>query len=269
MKVAIVFLTKTPSKGTLDFASIIGLKTNFSVFVISDDKIDVDLPFYKRSKVKVIHIDDEECKSSGYINSNIGDNVTHIKKNPIAYDKALYQFAFIDTNYDFVWFLEDDVFALNPSVFVNLTEKYSIYDLVVPNNIEKTDNVMDWHWKHIFDKIEPPYYHSMVCACGMSRAMLDTINDYVCEKNTLFYIESMFNTLAMQKGLTVAEVFELKTIVWMGEWGLDDFVLLPENLFHPIKEPNNHHLLRDAVNGMINRGHKPQNNLPEFIKQLM
>jgi hypothetical protein len=55
----------------------------------------------------------------------------------------------------------------------------------------------------------------------------------------------------------------------LGDWGLDEFVLLPENLFHPIKEPNNHHLLRDAVNGMIHRGHKPQNNLPEFIKQLM
>jgi hypothetical protein len=269
MKVAIVFLSKTPNKGTLDFASIVAHKTTYDVHVISDDLIDTELNEFKRSKVKVIHITDEECLHSGYINSNIGDNVTHIKKNPIAYDKALYEFAFLNPYYDFVWFLEEDVFVLNASVFTTLTEKYSIHDLVVANNFEKTDNVMDWHWKHIFNKIEPPYYHSMVCACGMSRAMLDTIHDYVSEKNTLFYIESMFNTLAMQRNLTVAEAFELKTIVWLGDWGLDEFVLLPENLFHPIKEPNNHHLLRDAVNGMIHRGYKPKNNLPEFIKLLM
>jgi hypothetical protein len=267
MNVAVAILTKYPSRGTLDFASIIGLKTQFDTYVISDNEIDLTTIY--RAKVTTIYIKDQTCIDNGYINSNIGNDVTHIKKNPIAYDKALLHFARLDTKNDFVWFLEDDVFMSNALTLNTLTEKYSIYDLVVANNTKKEDDVMDWHWKHIIDKTEPPYYSSMVCACGMSRKMLDTINDYVTEKNTLFYIEAMFNTLAMNKDLVVAEVFELKSIVWLGAWGLDEFVLLPTNLFHPVKEPDNHQLLRDVVKGMINRGHKPQNNLPDFIKELM
>jgi hypothetical protein len=267
MNVAVAILTKYPSRGTLDFASLIGLKTKLDTYVISDEK--VDLKTTHRSKLTIIHIDDQTCIDNGYINSNIGNDVTHIKKNPIAYDKALLYFAKMETKYDFVWFLEDDVFMSDALVLETLTEKYSIYDLVVGNNNKKEDEIMDWHWKHIFGKTEAPYYHSMVCACGMSRKMLDTINNYVNEKNTLFYIEAMFNTLAMNNDLIVAEVFELKSIVWLGNWGLDEFVLLPTNLFHPVKEPDNHNLLRDVVRGMINRGYKPKNNLPEFIKELM
>jgi hypothetical protein len=270
MNVAVAILCKNPSRGTLDFASLIGIKTKFNVYVVVDDIIDtIDAKKLYRPKVTFINYKDIVCVDNGYINSNIGADVTHIKKNPIAYDKALLHFCKLDTSYDFVWFLEDDVFLTDANVLNTLTDKYSKYDLVVGNNNLKEDNVMDWHWRHIVDKIEPPYYFSMVSACAMSRKMLDTINDYVTKNNTLFYIEAMFNTLAMQNKLSVAEVFELKSIVWMGNWGVDEFVLLPTNLFHPVKEPDNHHLLRDLVRNMIGRGYKPQNNLPDFIKELM
>lgn len=267
MNVAVAILSKNPCRGTLDFASLIALKTKYDTYLVIDEKVDAKTMY--RAKVNIVNYDDEHCKEHGYINSNIGDDVTHIKKNPIAYDKALLHFAKIDTKYDFVFFIEDDVFFSDPLALNSLIDKYGNYDLVVGNNNKKHDDVMDWHWKYIVDKIEPPYYYSMVCACGMSRKMLDTINDYVTKNKYLFYIEAMFNTLAMQNKLLVAEVFELKSIVWLGNWGLDEFVLLPMNLFHPVKEPDNHKLLRELVRGMISRGHKAQNNLPEFIKDLM
>jgi hypothetical protein len=261
MKVAIVFLCKYPSKGTLDFANKIGNDTADDVYVISDELYNEST----LSNVSVLSIPDELCLQSGYMNSNIGSDVTHIKKNPIAYDKALYHFSLIDRSYDFVLFLEDDVLVQTTDTIKKFIDKYVKYDLVTPQNFFKDNNWLDWHWKHVVDKISPPYYYSMVCACGMSRIMLDVIHEYVCEKNTLFYIESMFNTLAMQNNLKVIDAPELKSIVWMGDWDFDDYLLLPNNFFHPVKNPDNHVSLRHVIQELITEQYTPIDKLPPFI----
>jgi hypothetical protein len=77
----------------------------------------------------------------------------------------------------------------------------------------------------------------------------------------------MFNTLALQKGLKVTEAFELKSIVWQGNWGLNEFILLPNNVFHPRKDIQNHYILRDYIKYAKQNEYKPKNNLPHFLKQ--
>ena len=96
-------------------------------------------------------------------------------------------FCEINKGYDFVWIFEDDVFIPSVDTLKYLNDKYSKRDLVVSNNARKSDNIMDWHWKHIVDKIQPPYFYSMVCAMGISRATLDKVKEYVDANETLFY----------------------------------------------------------------------------------
>jgi hypothetical protein len=265
MKTAIAFLCKEPQQELISFAEQIVDNNLFDVYIITDNDY-CEFTNVRHYNLKIISISDAMCKKFGFINSNISDNSTHIKKNPIAYDKALLYFCGIKTNYEKVWFIEDDVFIPSVEHLVNLNNRYASCDLITANNFAKTDNIKDWHWAHIFDKIEPPYYHSMVCVCGCSRKMLNTIFKYVEKNNTLFYIEAMFNTLAMQNNLIVADAFELKSIVWQGEWGLDEFLLLPNNLFHPVKATYFHQTYRGAINlCKQDKDVELINKLPEFI----
>lgn len=262
-KTAVVFLTKSPQKGTTDFAKKVAADTEFKVFVVIDDWDE----FGETEGVTQIQIPDEICLRSGYHSTMTKDSV--LNKNPIAWDKFVYYFCKIDTSFDFLWVFEDDVFVPSVGTIVNLHNKYGGYDLVTPNNFKREGNAMDWHWKHVIDKIEPPYYFSMVCAMGISKSVLNAIRGFVDAKNTLFFNEIMFNTLAMQNDLNVIAPLELKSIVWLGNWGIDDWLLLPDNVFHPHKHIDEHQWYRDFIKEVRLTYYLPKNNLPLFIKDLM
>lgn len=265
-KSAIVFLCTIPQDGTISFANQIKNELGNDVYVVVDfNKYQPPLD----DNIMYVQIAESLCENEGYTNSNISSDTTHIKKNPIAMDKFLLFFCKNELPYEFIWVFEEDVFIPSIDALKLLDNKYSQYDLVTPNNFLKSDNVMDWHWRHIVDKIDPPYYYSMVSAMGLSNKMLDCIKSYVANHNTLFYIEAMFNTLAMQNGLKVIAPLELKSIVWLGEWGLDEFLLLPNNIFHPIKSIGEHQILRDAIVQFRLENYIPSKKLPRFIADLM
>lgn len=265
MKVGIVFLTNKPHANTIKFADEVAKEFPDSTFVV----VDSSLPVVGGGGADIVQVPDEVCKEHGYINSNISDNSTHIKKNPIAMDKFLYTFCEHFTDFDFVWVLEDDVFVPSVQTLRNLTIGYSAYDLVVQSNKLKEDDLLDWHWRSIIDKIEPPYYNSMVCAIGISRKLLDCIKAQVHAKKTLIYSEVMFNTIAMQNNLKVICPFELKTIVWMGEWHEDVIQQLENNLFHPMKDIAKHTEIRAKLERWAKNRRKPRRQIPKFLKQLM
>lgn len=267
MKKAIVFLTRTPQVETLAFAEKIEFESDFDVFIFADEPYREKEQIFVSNQFKIYGYTDDVCTKSGYVNAMIGEGVTMLKKNPIAWDKALYHLC-ENENYDFVWIFEDDVFIPSVETIKNLHKKYSTFDLVTPNNFQKTDNALDWHWKHIMDKTDPPYYYSMVCACGMSKNMIKKIKEYVKKHRQLFFIEAMFNTLAMNNGLKVTDAFELKSVVWMGEWNLDEFLLLPNNVFHPKKNIEDYEMLRLQIKH-TSESYKPVNNLPKFLTNLL
>lgn len=269
MNKAIVFLTKTPELETLAFAEEIAFETDFDVYIITDEKYKNKDYINVAHNFKIIHITDEICREANYINSNISDNATHIKKNPIAWDKMLYYFCEIKTTYDSIWVFEDDVFIPSYNTIVQLEDKYKGFDLVTPNNFLKNDTALDWHWKHIFPKLDPPYYFSMVCACKLSYKMLHCVKEYVKKNKELFYIEVIFNTLAMQNNLIVTDALELKSVVWQGEWGMDEFILLPNNVFHPKKNKEDYFHLRLLIEHNKQNGYQPINKLPKFITDLL
>lgn len=267
-KTAVVFLSKAPSKETLDFAEDIFDKAGnlFDVFVVIDDS-DYLLPKASK-KYEAFTVEDQCCIDYNYIGCNIAAGQTHINKNIIAWDKFLFLFCEVLT-YDFMWVFEDDVFIPSVDTIVRMNKLYGGYDLVTPNNFAKTDNAMDWHWGHIFNLIGPPYYYSMVCAMGLSKKVLNGIYSYKQDHKKLFHIEAMFNTIAMQNGLKVIDPLELKSIVWEGEWGINEFLLLPNNVFHPKKETSEHPMYRKHIKEYSNNGYVPINMLPQFIKDKM
>jgi hypothetical protein len=264
MKKAIVFLTDSPKKQTIDFAEKLILTNDFDVFVISDTKTEIN-----SNKAKLIHISDDVCIDEGYKGCNINENSTHIKKEVIAWDKFLYYFCEIENSYDYFWVFEDDCFIPKIDTIKNLDIAYSDYDLVSANNNLKTDNALDWHWKHIVNKINPPYYYSMVCGVGLSKKLMNQIKKYVDENKTLFHIEAMFNTIAMQNDLSVISPLELKTIVWQGHWDIDFFIQLQDNVFHPIKDIENHDKLRQEFEQAVLKKYKPKKKLPDYILEIL
>lgn len=256
--VAVAFLTKNPQENTLRFAKEVS-DIGFDTFVISDEQTSAE---------NAIYITDDMCISLNYKNAHIWENSGSIKKQITSWDKMIYLFCELETCYNFVWVFEDDCFIPSVETIQHLHMKYRNFHLVTPNNFKNDGSMQDWHWRYIYDKCNrAPYAYSMVSACGISRDVLNEVKRFKESEGTLFFIEAMFNTLALQKGLKVIDAFELKSVVWQGEWGLNEFILLPNNIFHPRKDIENHYGLRELIKQAKHKEYKPKNNLPHFLKQ--
>ena len=73
--------------------------------MIDDNSIDYKERYSQFLNVNIIQIKDEECKSRGFVNMNF-----FINKDITSWEKAIYYFSTINTEYNKVWFFEDDVF---------------------------------------------------------------------------------------------------------------------------------------------------------------
>jgi hypothetical protein len=272
-KTGIVFLSNVLNIETYNFGIEIQEKLKLQVYFIIDSPNipEVILNDKNFNYKQVIYIEDSICKNTGYINCMItGQEVnTVLAKTPIAYDKMLYYFCEQNIELDNLMIFEDDVFIPSVEVLSSFIKKYKAYDLVTSNNFLKTDNVLDWHWRNVIDKINPPYYYSMVGAFYISRNLLDCIKQYVEKNKTLFFTEVMFNTIAMQNNLKVKDAKELKSIVWQGKWDIDEFLLLPNNFFHPLKNLTSYGLYRKQIIEKRNSNYKPKNNnIPYWILEI-
>lgn len=259
MTSAVAFLCKEPHKNLVSFAQRLNNCLEFDIFLI----IDSNEKKYSFQGLHCFQISDEDCFP--YINASAYKGITSLEKNPNAWDKMFYCFL-KNKDYDFVWVFEEDVFIPRGRNIQTLHDLYSQHDLVTPNNFKKTDNIKDWHWSYLLDKYDPPFYYSMVCAFGMSKKMMDALRAFVQKHQTLYYHEVMLNTIAMQNGLSVMDAFELKSVVWQGKWGIDEFLLLPNNVFHPLKNVEIHELYRKQIR-LFKGMYSPQNNLPDFLKR--
>lgn len=243
MKTAICLLCVEPFPSHVQFlTNIVGDYTKFMLCDRSKNE-------YTDGAIQFITLDDDICSAQGYKNSNYC-----VKKNPSAWDKAFYYFSVVDTSYDYVWFLEDDVFVSSIYAISNIDQKYGIADLLCKGNGMNQDGHIDgWsHWSQIVDKHPLPWYISMICVCRISNALLQKIKEYVENNNTLFFLEAMPNTLAMHHNLTVINPIEFQPIMPNAEIGkrirqfntngkytwvqtkLDP--VEPDHFYHPMKD---------------------------------
>ena len=207
-------------------------------------------------EIQFITVDDHTCSSQGYENSNYC-----IKKNPSAWDKAFYYFSVLDPSYDYVWFLEDDVFVSSIYAIPNIDGRYGNADLLCKGNGMNATGCMDgWtHWSELEGKHPLPWYISMICVCRISNALLQKIKEYVENNHTLFFLEGMVNTIAMHHNLTVVNPVEFQPIMPNAEIGkrvrrfhegkytwiqtrIDD--VKPDHFYHPIKDFSLHEQFR-------------------------
>ena len=196
------------------------------------DNISCDIP--KDTPITFIKISDEECEKTGWTKSNIA-----IRKIPSAWDKALYYFSVKNKNPSHVWFIEEDVFIPRADLIHELNVKHPTADLITSFNASRSEEPY-WQWWFDADNIlNEPLYHSMVCACRLSRKLMNKIEELVNTKKRLVFLELMFNTLAVQNNMEIVVSDTLSQIKPPGhgyEWKLDNIDI--NHMFHPVKDVN-------------------------------
>jgi hypothetical protein len=201
---------------------------------VDDNGFDLSTFIHDYSNITFIQVKNEICKLNGYINANFT-----LKKLISGWDKALYYFGVENTNYDFIWFMEDDVFFHNEDTIVQIDNQYIDDDLLSNTYGENTDgNKNTWHWCRITIQYTPPYYNGMMCCVRFSKTMMNCIYDYASTHNTLFFLEALFPTIAIKNNLKYNTPSEFKNIYYRRNFKKPD--INPNYLYHPVKDLNNH-----------------------------
>ena len=237
---ALCLLCKIPNE---EWFAFLNNFTNYDVFVIIDDNSKTYADYYGETykNINIIQIDNQECYNKCYTNCNTAVEFPEV----IAWDKSMYFFNEINTLYEYVWLLEDDVFLYDEHALVSIDEKHHCADLLTAfHEINETGEMYSWsHWVNVIHRIELPWAHSMVCAMRVSKQLLKEIVNYKNKHGHLFFIESMFNTIAHQKNLLIENPVELSTIHWNTSWNRDDIDI--KKLYHPFKNIDDHIYIRN------------------------
>jgi len=238
-KKAICLIFHKPKLYYFDFLN--NLK-NYDVYVIIDDNtISYSIYNKKFKNITIIQMLNVFCKNNGYINSNnIG-----VKKMISGWDKALCYFSLINTNYDYVWFMEDDVFFYDETTIMNIDNKYPSFDILANCEFKEGD-YSQWLWRFIKINLQKPHYSGMMCATRLSKNVLKEIDKYTVKNNCLFFIEALFPTIVKYNNFTYFQPNELKTIKYRFDW--NDKNVNKTGLYHPLKDDRYHVYLRHILN---------------------
>ena len=234
--IAIVLLTRYPNNIWLNFLNNF---YDYDIFVVIDDNNKDFCKLFDKanSKINFIQIDDKYCKERGYHNALI--RTSNVPNKVLAWDKALLYFCLINTNYEHIWLIEDDVFFLKESVIKNIDNHYTNSDLLTPSHEMNTSGNTNghetgWpHWHCVKDRLNTPWAHSMVCMCRLSNRLLNDIKKYVDNHKILVYHEIMFNTIACHNNYKVDTPNELSRIHYNTKWNIDDIDIY--YCYHPLK----------------------------------
>jgi hypothetical protein len=227
--IAIVLLTKTPASEWLDFFPTLK-QPGYDLFIAVDDN---SIIYKDTEPLRFIQYDDEDCIRTGFTNSNfiIRDS------GPTAWDKAIRYFC-ENTQYEHVWFVEDDVFIPTSHTISAMDTKYPDADILSASIGINNEGTMGWNWRHAKGKIALPWANSSVYVVRLSRAVLTEVYTYVREHMTLLFIEIMFHTVALHKSLKIQAIPELTRILWRIDWTFDD--VNSRGLLHPVKDMSLH-----------------------------
>lgn len=219
--------------------------TTYEIFVVIDDNsIDCVSEYSSQyTNIHFVQIDNEICKANGYINCNscVGFNEV------ISWDKALYYFNRVYKDYTDIWFIEDDVFFLSEESIKDIDNQYTESDLLTAfHEVNESGEMYSWnHWVNVINKIELPWCHSMVCACRMSRELMIKVDEYVKRHGQLYFIESIFNTLAHQNKMKIDNPSELSSVHWNTAWDKDH--IDGKKIYHPFKNIDDHLYIRQKL----------------------
>jgi len=243
-KKAICILSVNAKNEVFSFAEQLK-NDDYDVFVCIDNNKSI-LPEYNKEIINIIKFSDEECKECE--DNYFFGSVVYTSNRACSRDKALYYFCKVKNNYDFVWFLEEDVFVPTKYTIIKIDDKYKHSDLLSSfNDIKKSknDNCIYWqHWWRNENKIKYPWAHSMISAVRVSKILLNCISKFVEINKCLLFDELLFNTIALQNNLIIDNPIELSNIVF----SFTDIIpnnINPDFLYHPIKNLSKQNELRE------------------------
>jgi hypothetical protein len=243
--------------------------------VVDSPSLHTDQPFLpedlSKSKIKIVQVSDRFCIQNKYYKSSSCTNL----KDIVAWDKALCFFNFPSQatenwsspslrsgeslnsstlhseeglKYDYIWFFEDDVFFHNLDAILNIDAKYPTSDFLSAfHEINADGNIYNgWnHWCNVVNKIKTPWAHSLVSASRLSSRLMEKIDEYVKNNNSLMFIEALFSTLSLHNGFKVDNPEELATsITYDKKWNIGDIVD-KRKIYHPLKKIEEHKLYRE------------------------
>lgn len=239
---AIVLLSVKPELKTIEFFTKLK-NQNYDLYICIDDN-DYIIPNYNKDYINIIKFNDEEPKSHGYYGS-----VLYFPDRACSRDKALYYFCEINKKYDYVWHIEEDVFIPSINTIKNIDLKYLFGDLLV-NAHTPYDKDPHWpHWGKITNKINKPWFCSLICSIRTSKKMLQVISDFVRLNKFLLFDECLYNTLAMHNNLNIINPLELKYITWRDKFTKPE-EMNNNNLYHPIKSIELQYKYREIINNI-------------------
>ncbi|UJR13242.1 hypothetical protein I4U23_000264 [Adineta vaga] len=270
---AACFLTQRPSTETIEFASQLSqTMPSIDIFIAIDDD-NISIPSSSSSSIQFIQVNEIIAIEDGYQQSSVFGS----EKICSVWDKALYYFARISTNYSFVWFIEEDVFIPSFQAFRSLHELYSSsYDLVTSElhyNIQ--GDIHSWyHWYLAPERFIIPWAHGMVCAVGCSRSLLSAIDYYARWRGEVAFLEFLFHTIAIHnKQMKIVTPYELNTIAYRQKISFEQVKARPNNWWHPLKSIRKrqkwrNNLMNDSLTekmNMLKKFYSSQKNITNSI----
>lgn len=243
-KSAICIVTIEPH---IEFVEFYNAFNSYDIFfMIDNNNFDCDKLKTRYPRLNFIQLSNNECENAGFKHSSYMPHSSLVFNEIISWDKAVYYFTSLNKSYDYVWFLEDDVFIYGEETIQNIDNKYSNSDILCRDkNPESKPDEWQWFWPAIHINFERPYFHSPICAVRMSKKLLESIYDYISLNKKLFFIEAMFPTIAHKNNLIYDTPDEFKKIVWRCDWKQSD--LNKCDFVHPIKNFEMHKKFREVI----------------------
>lgn len=160
-----------------------------------------------------------------------------------SWDKSFFFFTYIATQFEYIWFLEYDVFIPSIDAFLHVHNKSMIekdgrqYDLVTQNSISSEIENISCHGM-IKDYFPSPHFWSYAFAVRLSRKYLSHLSEYVARNRRLHYLEVLFNTFAYHSNLSILILPELASPGYkegVAKITCDDVNRNPLKWYHPGK----------------------------------
>lgn len=252
---AVCRLTRAYGTITLNWKWLSELKFyNISAYNIQDNNY---THISHHRNITTLSISNQIASTYGYTNGGNNYHYNRVIENnteifgkstiPNAWDKALFYFTMIDPHYEFVWFIEDDVYISSIYSFLyihnNSIKKKSDVTIKEANSMAINDRRKHHPhghsvWGRLSDEPTPsindsrkqllhtnqPWYYSIVVAVGISKNILSFIQEYIHIYHTLEYVEFLFPTIAVHYNYTLYCPKQFQTLTFTKTSCYDSFL---------------------------------------------